>query len=282
MRYCCPTTIDEAVAILAADEDARCLAGGATLIAMLNADLLTPSTVVSLRAIPDLDGIHESGSGFTIGAMTRHAAVASDNRLDDGLAVVRLAAQEIGHPAIRAVGTIGGSVAHADPSADYPSALVAADAQIEITGSDGTRRVSARNFFEDFFTTALEPSELVSAIHLTRDPDTTTSTYLKVARSDGDFAIASMAFCGKFAGTTCTHARVAVGGCASTPLNVPEVDEMLRGADLASDQITAAADTLAQACDPIDDVRGSAEYRRLLVKRLLPRVLDNAMHAQRS
>ena len=282
MRYCCPTTIDEAVAILAADDDARCLAGGATLVAMLNADLLAPSAVVSLRGIAGLDGIHESESGVTIGAMTRHVTVANDPRLHGGLAVVRLAAQEIGHPAIRAVGTIGGSVAHADPSADYPSALVAADAQIEITGSNGTRCVSARDFFEDFFTTALESGEMVTAIHLTRDKDETVSTYLKVARSDGDFAIASMAFCGNFEGTTCTRARVTVGGCGSIPINVPEIDEMLRGADRSCDRITAAANALAQACDPIDDVRGSADYRRLLVKRLLPRVLDNAMHSQRT
>ncbi|MFP6681955.1 MAG: FAD binding domain-containing protein, partial [Gammaproteobacteria bacterium] len=179
MRYCCPTMIDEAVAILAADDDARCLAGGATLVAMLNADLFTPSTVVSLRGIADLDGIHESGTGFTIGAMTRHVTVANDPRLHGGLAVVRLAAQEIGHPAIRAVGTIGGSVAHADPSADYPSALVAANAQIEIKGNNDTRRVSARDFFQDFFTTALEPGEMVTAIHLAQDKDETVSTYLK-------------------------------------------------------------------------------------------------------
>jgi len=264
MRYFCPNTIDEAVAILAEDEDARCLAGGATLVAMLNAELLTPSTLVSLRGIADLEGVRETKSGVTIGAMTRHAAVAADPRFTGGLEVVRLAAQEIGHPAIRAVGTIGGSIAHADPSADYPSALVAANAEIEVVG-------------EDFFTTALLPGEMVSAIHLTNAPESNVSAYLKIARSDGDFAIVSIAFSGRFDGRTCTDARVAVGGCASTPLNVPAVDEMLVGADIGSDRIGAAADALAQACDPIDDVRGSASYRRLLVKRLLPRVLEDAL-----
>jgi len=277
MRYFCPNTIDEAVAILAEDEDARCLAGGATLVAMLNAELLTPSTLVSLRGIADLEGVRETKSGVTIGAMTRHAAVAADPRFTGGLEVVRLAAQEIGHPAIRAVGTIGGSIAHADPSADYPSALVAANAEIEVVGSAGTRRIGADQFFEDFFTTALLPGEMVSAIHLTNAPESNVSAYLKIARSDGDFAIVSIAFSGRFDGRTCTDARVAVGGCASTPLNVPAVDEMLVGADIGSDRIGAAADALAQACDPIDDVRGSASYRRLLVKRLLPRVLEDAL-----
>ena len=282
MRYCCPTTVNEAIAILAADEDARCLAGGATLVAMINADLLIPSTLVSLRAIPGLDGIEKTDTGFKIGAMTRHATVACDPRLCDGLAVVRLAAQEIGHPAIRTVGTIGGSIAHADPSADYPTALVAAGAEVEVTGIAGTRRVYASDFFGDFFTTALEPGEMITAIHLATTDETRVSTYLKIARCDGDFAIASMAFCGNFEGSTCTEARVAVGGCASIPINVPEVDEMLVGADRGSDRVITAAQVLAQACDPIDDVRGSADYRRLLVKRLLPRALNNAMRARRS
>lgn len=276
MVYCCPTTIDEALAILDGDEDARCLAGGATLVAMLNADLLMPSTLVSLRAIVELDGIRKTDSGFTIGAMTRHATVAGDPRLGNGLAVVRLAAREIGHPAIRAVGTIGGSIAHADPSADYPAALVAAQAEIEIAGINGARRVQAGDFFQDFFTTALNPGEMITAIHLADADPKSVSTYLKVARSDGDFAIVSMAFCGSFNGSNCTHARVAVGGCASTPINVPMVDDMLIGAELGSDKVAAAAQALAAACDPIDDVRGSAEYRRLLVQRLLPRVLEQA------
>ena len=279
MRYFCPSTIDEAVAILAGDEDARCLAGGATLVAMLNAELLTPSTLVSLRSIADLDGVRETGSGLTIGAMTRHATVAADTRFTGGLEVVRVAAQEIGHPAIRAVGTIGGSIAHADPSADYPSALVAANAEVEVVGSGGTRRIGADQFFEDFFTTALYPGEMVTAIHLANTAESSVSAYLKIARSDGDFAIVSIAFCGSVDGRTCSGARVAVGGCASTPLNVPAVDEMLVGTDIGSDRVAAAADVLAQACDPIDDVRGSADYRRLLVQRLLPKVLEDALDA---
>ncbi len=277
MRYCCPTSIEEAVAILNTDEDARCLAGGATLVAMLNAELLSPSTLVSLRAIADLDGIRHTDSGITIGAMTRHAVVANDQRLNNGLTVVRLAAQEIGHPAIRAVGTIGGAIAHADPSADYPTALLAANAEVEVIGSSGARTVPAGDFFQDYFTTALAHGEMITSIHLANADPGTVSSYFKVARSDGDFAITSMAFCGNFDGSTCTAARVAVGGCASTPLNVTAVDKMLIGAELGSDQVTMAAQALADACDPIDDVRGSADYRRLLVKRLLPRVLQRAI-----
>ncbi|MDA0821413.1 MAG: xanthine dehydrogenase family protein subunit M [Proteobacteria bacterium] len=276
MHYACPSTLKEALEILGNDEDARCLAGGATLMAMLNAQLMTPSTLVSLRNINELNGIARTAAGFRIGAMTRHHVVASSAMINGGLAVVRLAAQEIGHPAIRAIGTIGGSVAHADPAADYPTALVAADADIEICSATGQRTVPADQFFEDYFTTALQPGEIVCAISLKRDPEIEVSSYTKVARSDGDFATVSLAFCGSFEGDTCTRARIVVGGCGSTPVHVPLVDQMLVGTQIGSAEIANAADALALACDPIDDVRGSAAYRRLLVTRLLGPALEKA------
>ncbi|MFT4563559.1 MAG: carbon-monoxide dehydrogenase medium subunit [Gammaproteobacteria bacterium] len=276
MNYCSPSTLEEALAILAQDEDARCLAGGATLMAMLNAELVTPSTLISLRNIRELDGIVRTPSGFRIGAMTRHHVVAKCTTIDSGLAVVRLAAQEIGHPSIRAIGTIGGSVAHADPAADYPTALVAADAEIEISSTTGRRNVPADQFFEDYFTTTLQAGEMVNAIVLKRDPAIEVSSYIKVTRSDGDFATVSLAFCGSFKGDICSRARIAVGGCAATPIHVPLVDEMLVGKKIGSADIARAADALASACDPIDDVRGSADYRRLLVTRLLDPALEKA------
>jgi CO/xanthine dehydrogenase FAD-binding subunit len=276
MDYFCPQTLEEAFSLLANDPDARCLAGGATLMAMMNAELLSPTTLVSLRSIDALKGIVASSEGFRIGAMTRHHEVANYAALDGGFEVVRLAAGEIGHPAIRAVGTIGGSIAHADPAADYPTALVAADAEIELSNSAGQRRIAASDFFEDFFTTALQAGEIVTAVHLKSQPLMNVSAYTKIARCDGDFATASLAFCGSFDNRTCASARVAVGGCAATPIHVPAVDAMLVGSELGSETINDAAAALADACDPIDDVRGTADYRRLLVKRLLPPLLERA------
>lgn len=281
MRYHCPSTIDEAIAILAADEDARCLAGGATLVAMLNAGLLAPSSLVSLRRIDELKGIRDTHGGIAIGAMTPHASVAAEARLRGDIEVVRLAAAEIGHPAIRAVGTIGGSIAHADPAADYPAALLAADAEIEIRGPGGARRTPAGEFFRDVFTTALSPGEMVAAVHLPAASADGVSAYHKVARSDGDFAIASIAFSGRFDGRRCTGARVAVGGCGAVPVKVAAVDEMLHGAEPGAAVLTQAGEALAAACDPVDDVRGSADYRRLLVRRLLPQVFNSAFEAYR-
>jgi len=276
MQYHQPENLEQALALLADDMDARCIAGGATLVAMLNADLLEPSALISLKGIAELKGIRVTADGLTIGAMTTHQTVAHETRLNGGIEVVRLAAGNIGHPAIRAVGTIGGSISHADPAADYPTALVAANAQIEIASTEGRRRVAAHEFFVSYYTTALEPGEMVVAVHLAAPQKGSAAAYRKVERTDGDFATASVAFSGLFSSGECVSASVAVGGCGPTPIRSADANALLIGATPDSPRLTQAADALVEACDPIDDVRGSAEYRRLLVRRLLPRVFAQA------
>ena len=167
-------------------------------------------------------------------------------------------------------------IAHADPAADYPTALTCAGATIEVVGPGGTRTLSADAFFEDYFTTALDDGEIIVAVHVPSTPPDHTSAYRKIARADGDFAIASIAFRGAFDGDICTLARVVVGGCAATPVHSDAVDRMLGSTTGNGDEIAAAAAALADACDPIDDVRGSADYRRVLVRRLLPAVVADA------
>lgn len=277
MQYHQPESLEQALALLANDMGARCIAGGATLVAMLNADLLQPTALISLKKISELSGIRETADGLLIGAMTRHRTVAEETRLTDGLAVVRIAASNIGYPPIRAVGTIGGSICHADPAADYPTALVAANAEIEIASTNVRRRVPAHEFFLSYYTTALEPGEMVVAVHLAKAEKGSGAAYRKVARSDGDFATASMAFTGTFSGKECVAASVAVGGCGATPIRSTEANALLAGAVQGSPRIAEAAEALVEACDPIDDVRGSADYRRRLVRRLLPRMFEQAL-----
>lgn len=269
MKFHQPASLDEAVRVLGSGDDVRCIAGGVTLVAMMNADLVRPAALVSLRELPELHGMTWAGDGVRIGAMTAHHTVAAEKRLTDGWAVVRAAARQIGHPAIRHMGTMGGSICHADPAADYPTALTAANAVIEIHGAKGTRRVPAEQFFLDFYTTALEPGELVTAIHLPPLPAGAHAVYRKVARTDGDFATASLALVLVWDGTRCTYARVAVGGCAPTPVHVAEADARLAGSTLDDAVLGEAGALLARACDPVSDFRGSAQYRRLLVPRLL-------------
>jgi carbon-monoxide dehydrogenase medium subunit len=262
-----PATVEEAVALLARTEDARCLAGGATLVAMMNARLAEPKALVSLAGIAELSGISaKPDGGFRLGAMTRHRETAEEKRLTGTLAVLRNAARQIANPPVRNMGTIGGSIAFADPAADYPPALVAAAAEIEIAGPAGRRRVKAEDFFTDWYETALKRSEIVAAVHLP-PPQPGAGVYRKFARVAGDFAIVSVALA-VARGEGGVAVRVAVGGSSPKPLRLSEVDAMLAKA-LDAGVARAAGERLAAASDPVDDTRATAEYRRLLIPRLL-------------
>ncbi|MGH7002631.1 MAG: FAD binding domain-containing protein, partial [Alphaproteobacteria bacterium] len=263
-----PATVDEAVSLLARTEGARCLAGGATLVAMMNANLAEAKALVSLAGIAELSGITKTAEGgFRIGAMTRHRETAAATQLTGPLGVLSNAAQQIANPPVRNMGTMGGSIAFADPAADYPPALVAAAAEIEIAGAKGRRRVAAESFFIDWYATALEPGEMVTAVYLPA-PKAGIGLYRKLARVSGDFAIASVALAitKRSAGIA---VRVAIGGCGPKPVRLDEADALLsvRFGDGAA--ATEAGERLAAACDPVDDVRASADYRRLVVPRLV-------------
>ena len=277
MEFHQPTSLDAALALLAADPEAMLLAGGATLVAMMNADLVAPSALVSLRAVPELQTIEvKPDGGLRIGAMLSHAALAAEARLTGGNAVVREAAAQIAHPAVRNIGTLGGAVAHGDPSSDLPAALVAANAVIETAGPAGKREIAAEEFFEDYLTTALQAGEMVAAVRLPAQPEGATGHYEKFARVHGDYATLSVALVLAMAGGECSFARVALGAAGATPVRVAEAEACLIGSALDADAVEAAAAKLVEASDPIDDVRGSAEYRLMLVPRLLGRALAAA------
>jgi aerobic carbon-monoxide dehydrogenase medium subunit len=273
MKYLEPETVDEAITALASAEDARCLAGGATLVAMLNAELVDPKVLVGLRKIHALRGISRTADGIRIGAMTTHNEIAADGRLTGATAVLRSAAGQIAHDAIRHVGTIGGSIAHADPSADWPAAITAAGASVEIASSSGTRSVSVDEFFLGYLQTAVQPGELITAIDIPWGPKNARGHYLKFARVDGDYATASIAIVLAMDGKRCDYIRFAAGACGPGPLRVVAAEQRLLGTELKAEDIAAAGDLLAAEADPVSDVRGSSEYRRLLIPRLLKRAI---------
>jgi carbon-monoxide dehydrogenase medium subunit len=272
-----PQTLAEALELLAPPQDARPLGGGASLVAMMNAGLVTPTALVSLTRIAELSGIRVSAAGdITIGAATRHSMVASDSRLAGVASVLPHAAAQIAGTAVRNMGTIGGAVAHGDPGLDFPPALVAVDAMIEIASRTGRRRVSMRDFFVDWYTTVLEPGEIVVGIEL-RKPKPGVGFYLKHARVAGDFAIASVAVSLARDG----EVRVAIGGCGPAPLASAEADQIL-SSEMSHRAVTRAGDLLLSLADPVDDVRGSAAYRRLLIPRMLAQALREAVAAGRA
>ena len=278
MKYIEPASLSEALEILSADDEARCLAGGATLVAMLNADLVEPSTLIGLRRIDELAGITASGDHIRIGAMTTHTQIAADDRLRGNAAVVRDAAGQIAHPAVRNMGTIGGAVCHADPNADFPGALVAADAVLEAAGPSGARQIPAGEFFLDYLETSLEEDEILSAVLVPVEPAGARGRHLKFSRTHGDYATISVSLVLAVDGGACSYARVAVGSAGPAPIHLDEVDSLLTGSALSQEVIQQAGRKLMEAADPVDDVRGSAEYRRMIIPGLLQRAVDEALH----
>lgn len=273
MRFHQPATLAEAHVLLAED-GARCLAGGQTLVAMMNAELIEPTALVSLKKIPGLDRIETRPDGtLVIGAMASHAAVAEFAGMRPGQAIVAKAAAAIAHPAIRNMGTIGGAIAHADPAADYPAALVTADAVVEVSGPSGMRDIPIAAFFVDYLEPALGPDEIVAAVRVPPGNDKAQSVYDKVARVDGDYAIVSLALVATLEGDICSHARLALGSAGPVPVRAQAAEEILVGTKLGDKDAAAAGEILAAACDPLDDTRASAGYRIRLVPRLLRRAL---------
>jgi aerobic carbon-monoxide dehydrogenase medium subunit len=278
MKYIEALSLQEALEILAGDDEARCLAGGATLVAMMNADLIAPSTLISLRRIEELKGISAVDNYIRIGAMNTHTEVANAEKLLSGNAfVIRDAARQIAHPAIRNMGTIGGSICHADPASDFPGSLVAANAELEIIGTNGLRQVPAQDFFVDYLETSLEEGEVLTAILVPTTHSQAHGRHLKFSRTHGDYATVSVSLVLSMQSDVCNYARVAIGSVAPTPLHLDTVDNILTGSKLNDDVLDDAANLLQEACDPIDDVRGSAEYRRKIIPGLLKRAIAEAL-----
>lgn len=274
-----PSTVEEAVALLAeAGEDGRALSGGATLVALMNAGLVEPRSLVSLSGIGELrDFRREPDGSVRIGAMRLHRQTAFESDLREGQRVIASAAAQIANPPVRNMGTIGGSIAFADPAADYPPALVAADASIEIAGAEGRRTVPAEDFFLGWYETDLEPGEIVTAVLVPPAQAGSIGHYEKICRVAGDFALASVALVLRLADDRTVEAvRLAVGGCGGGPIRVPEAEEALVDGPLDAERMAHAGALLQNELDPVDDVRGSAEYRMRVVPRLLARALEAA------
>ncbi len=269
-----PDSVNDALALLARLPDAKIISGGASLVAMINARLIDPAALVSLARIEELKGISETpGGGFRVGAMTRHREIAAEARFAGTLAVLRRAASQIANATVRNMGTIGGAVSHADPGLDYPPALVAADASIEIAAASGRRQVPAAAFFVDWYATVLQPGEVVSAVRLPA-ARSGVGLYHKFARVAGDYATASVALTMVRDGAG-VATRVAIGACGPTPVLLEEANRLLCG-NPGADELRRAGSLLQAAADPVDDVRGSAEYRRMLIPRMLERAFAEA------
>ncbi|GAB4567280.1 MAG: xanthine dehydrogenase family protein subunit M [Haliangiales bacterium] len=279
MRYEEPETVEEGVSLLGSSDNARCLAGGATLVALMNAERVRPELVVSLQRIPELVETSTAADDLWIGAMTRVRDLSADSRLVGARRVVRSAARKLAHPSIRNMATIGGSVGLANPETELPGALVAAAARVEIAGPSGRRVIPVEDVFVDRYQSSLAPDELITRIAIPAGVDGALGHHLRFSRVAGDYPTVSISLVLALDGDTCTYARVVVGSCAPVPLHVAAADQRLEGSDLDHADIAAAGAMLASAAAPVDDVRGSAAYRRTLIPRLLGRAVAQVRRA---
>jgi aerobic carbon-monoxide dehydrogenase medium subunit len=257
-------------------EDAKVLAGGQSLVPMMNFRIVRPPALVDVSRIPDLDYMARHGDALRIGALTVHRDVEkADDELLEGFGVLKAAAPFVGHFPIRARGTFGGSIAHGDPSSEWCMLARLLDAEVVARGPEGERTIPAADFFFGFFTTALEPGELLTEV---RFPHPMPRAALEeFARRHGDFAIVAAAVAVEGEDGSCERAAVVVGGVDEVPVRVEAAERVLTASDLSAEAIEEAAQTAAKEVDPSGDVHGSAEYRRKLTAVLVRRALTRAV-----
>lgn len=259
------SSIADAQRLLAANPGAKLLAGGHSLLPMLKLRLAAPTALIDLGRVAALKGISAEGGRIRIGAMTTHAEVAASGLLATSCGVVAEAAARIGDMAVRNRGTIGGSVAHADPAADMPTVLSAVGATMEIAGAGGaTRTVGAADFFQGMMATAVDEGEILTAIHVPVFGADTGAAYAKFAHPASRYAVVGAAAVVTASGGTCSRAIIVVGGATATPTPLPAVAKALEGQRLTAEAIAAASARAADdlAGDLMGDVFASGEYRR--------------------
>jgi carbon-monoxide dehydrogenase medium subunit len=267
-EYARAESVDHAIELLSSNEDAKILAGGHSLLPLMRLRLARPAMLVDIGRVPDLSGIRADGDSVVIGALTRHHDVANSEVLQELCPIVAHTAGEIGDPQVRHMGTIGGSVAHADPASDMPAVLVALGAQVVVRGAGGaSRTVAAGDFFKGLFTPDLAENEVLTEV---RVPATRSAgwSYIKFHRRAQDWALVGVA-----AVRQNGSARVALTNMGETPIRAAGVEEALNG---GADPATAAA-RADEGVSPPSDAFGSAEYRRELVKVLVRRALEEAL-----
>ena len=264
--YAKARSVAHAIELLAEDE-ARLLAGGQSLIATLNMRLSAPRVLIDLNGIGGLDGIALKDGMIEIGALVRHAQAERSVEIAQHAPLIAKALPHIGHPAIRNRGTIGGSVAFADPAAELPACLLALGGEVAISGPQGARNVKADDFFKDLFETALTSRDVLTAIRIpAADADSRTG-FAELARRHGDYAMAGLAACARADGKGLKDVRLAYFGVGATPLRARHAETALAGSD-----VDAAVQALDRDLDPPDDVQATGAVKKHLAGVLLRRV----------
>ena len=262
--YVAARSVNEAIELLSKHgEDAKLLAGGHSLIPAMKLRLASPRLLVDLGQVPGLSGVKVEGETLVIGALTLHADIASSDLVRQRVPGLAEAASVIGDMQVRNRGTIGGSIAHADPGADFPVILTALNASLVLESASGSRTIAADDFFVDFFTTALAPNEVLTEIRVPLPPSDAGTAYAKLGHPASGYVVVSAgALLVRDSSGKCASARLALGGMGGRPLRATAAEAALKGQALTAEAIAAAAAKAGEGADPDEDTYASAEYKR--------------------
>lgn len=276
--YYDPKTLDEAVDLMDRyGPEAKVLAGGQSLVPLLNLRLARPAALVDLNRIPGMDGIHQEDGWIRIGAMARQWDVEHAPEVVQRLPLLVEALRFVGHPQIRMRGTVGGSIAHADPAAELPALLVCLEGEVVARRRGGTRVIPARELFVTYLTTSLEPNEILTEVRWPIPPAGTGWAFVELARRHGDYALVGVAALVRLdAKGSVAEARIAFTGCGPVPVRAEDLEQALRGAQPSERVWEEAGRLAASPLEPPSDLHASSEYRKHVAAVLTARALRTA------
>jgi aerobic carbon-monoxide dehydrogenase medium subunit len=262
-----PSTVSEATSLLKNTNGSKALAGGQSLVPLMKLRLVSPTNVVDLGKIPGLSYITEENDHLLIGSMTTHHEVATSSVIGKKCRTLSETAGQIGDQQVRNRGTIGGTICHADPAGDIPAAVVALEGELRVAGHRRGRVVKAKDFFEDAFTTSLKRDEILTEVKVPVLPPRSGGAYLKLGRGASDLATVGVASVITLddAGV-CKDARLGLAGVGSTPIRATMAENALKGETPSDDLMAEAGEKASEMSNPSSDIRGSAEYKREMVK----------------
>ncbi|HTA00800.1 MAG TPA: xanthine dehydrogenase family protein subunit M [Streptosporangiaceae bacterium] len=275
--YVRPSSVEDAVSALAAGgDDAKVIAGGQSLLPLLRLRLVYPELLVDVGALDDLRGVTDDGDHLLIGARTTHYQVVHDPLIAQYCGLLAEAAATVADPAVRHRGTLGGSIAHADPAGDLPAVILALDATLTAHGPDGEREIAARDFFVDYLTTSLAPGEILTGIRVPKLGDDWGYRYEKFHRTAQAWAIVGVAALVRRSNGQVAEARVGLTNMGSVPIRAASVEAAAAGAQASSEALRAAAASADEGTQPPADLHGAPDYRRHLARVLTGRALEAA------
>ena len=274
--YLAPESMDDALSMLAEHgEDAKVLAGGQSLIPLMKLRFAAPDYIIDINRIPDLGSMHENGS-LSVGALVRTHDIERSELIKGRYPAMAAAAPLISDPLVRNLGTVVGSLCHADPQGDWASVMLAMNAEIVCRTGESQRRIPVAEFVQGPFTTTLEPNEIATEVNIPDPGADTYGTYMKLERKVGDFASVGVANHLSFDGSRVERAGIGLTAVGPANIKATEAEQLLTGAELDGGTIARAADLCAEAADPHSDLRGSADYKRAMVRVFVSRALSAA------